>query len=215
MYRYIPSDATPRPGLPVRRARHGVRPAGATWVERTRRAARRQGRGHRARPSCRLSISTSSVKPLDDIRVRQAIAHAIDRKGMVAVQGRAASRAPRCPSCRPATSAPTKRRRSIPTISRRPRSCWRRPAIRTASRSRRSTTHAARHADRHRGGAGPAARKPASISTSSWSSTRRTTPDPQGPVADRALSGGALSGGRHLPEAVLHSKSQRQARRRR
>ena len=34
----------------------------------------------------------TAVKPLDDIRVRQAIAHAIDRKGMVAFKGPGVSR---------------------------------------------------------------------------------------------------------------------------
>ena len=96
----------PRPRLPVGRARHDLRQAGPDWVDRTRQAARRQGRRDGARRAVGALISTSR-QPLDDIRVRQAIAHAIDRKAIGAVQG-ATRRARRPRSCRPAISAPTK-----------------------------------------------------------------------------------------------------------
>ena len=116
-YRYIPSDATRDLAFQIRRARHGVRPPD-----------RPVGRAHGC-ARCRASRSSSiepaelnmlhlniKAKPLDDIRVRQAIAHAVDRKGMVQFAGRAGrargdqrdperqSRHRRRCRCRPTTS---------------------------------------------------------------------------------------------------------------
>ena len=75
------------------------------------------------------------AKPLDDIRVRQAIAHAIDRKGMVQLLGEQVSR--EAISVIPNGNLGTvDAGRCRPTTSPRPSSCWPRPAIPTASPSR-------------------------------------------------------------------------------
>ena len=143
-----PVRCDPRPrASAVRRARHGLRPAGPDqWV-----------RAHAKLPGvkvaaiepaelsrCYLNIN---VKPLDDIRVRQAIAHAIDRKAMVQFQGRRGRRAKRSRSSRPAISAPTAGAALSRTIVAKAKSCWRKPAIPTASRIKIDPIDAARHAD--------------------------------------------------------------------
>ena len=72
-----------------------------------------------------------TVKPLDDIRVRQAIAYAIDRKAMVQFNG--AGRRARGVSVVPARLSRAPRSAAAsPTTSPRPRRCSPRPAIRTA-----------------------------------------------------------------------------------
>ena len=102
----------------------------------------------RAAPS---SPCASTPKPFDDIRVRRALNMAVNKEEIVkrllqrqrrAVRLSAASR------LRPATTSRwrTCRRRSrscSPTIPPRPRSCWPRPAIRTASPSRSRSAPAA------------------------------------------------------------------------
>ena len=70
------------------------------------------------------------AKPLDDIRVRQAIAHAIDRKGMVQLLGDQVSR--EAVSVIPNGNLGTARWRCRPMTLPRPSSCWPRPAIPTA-----------------------------------------------------------------------------------
>ena len=88
IYRYIPSDAT----------RDLAFQSGEIDIS----TASRTRPGSSACVNCRASSSASmepaelsglylntKVKPLDDIRVRQAIAHAIDRKGLVAFKGAA------------------------------------------------------------------------------------------------------------------------------
>ena len=176
-YRYIPSDATPRPRFPVRRGRHDVRPPDQPVGGAHARHAGRQGRRHGAGRAERASISTPRSKPLDDIRVRQAIAHAIDRKA----HGRS-SRAPDVVArgdlgrARTAISAPTSGP-SAPTIRRRRRRCSTEAGYPERHHAQGRPRRRCRACCRMIGGAaGAASRRPASTSTSSRWSTRPTTP---------------------------------------
>ena len=109
-----------------------------TWVDRT---AKLPGVKVMAMEPGELSVLSLNitVKPLDDIRVRQAIAYAIDRKAIVAFKGAGSSR--EAVSVVPVGLS--RHRREGAAVSRtirpRRRRCWPKPAIRTASRSRRST----------------------------------------------------------------------------
>ena len=97
------------------------------------------GHGRRGLRPGELSVLhlNVDVKPLNDMRVRQAIAHAIDRTQIVSSRADTARRRP-VDRAHPAISD----RRDVPlppTISRRRRRCSRRQAIRTGSPSRCST----------------------------------------------------------------------------
>ena len=80
----------------------------------------------------------TDMAPFNDVRVRRAISHAIDRQGLIeAVWGRgeptpaspAAWSSGRCPS-----TSSARGRNTISTIPRRPGACWRKPGSPTASR---------------------------------------------------------------------------------
>ena len=80
IYRYIPSDASRDLAFQSGEVdmMFGARP---TWVERMKQIPG-TGRGHGAGELSVLHLNTTEP-PLDDLRVRQAIAHAISRDAMV------------------------------------------------------------------------------------------------------------------------------------
>ena len=90
-YRYIPSDATRDLALQSGEVDMIYGKQDQTWVERMRKLAGiKVGVMEPAEMSV-IYLNTKS-KPLDDIRVRQALAHAVDGKGLVAFRGALVSR---------------------------------------------------------------------------------------------------------------------------
>lgn len=91
MYRYIPSDATRDLALQSGEVDMIYGKQDQTWVERMRKLPGIKVGVMEPAEMSALYINTK-VKPLDDIRVRQAIAHAVDPDGLIAFRGPLVSR---------------------------------------------------------------------------------------------------------------------------
>lgn len=90
-YRYIPSDATRDLAFRSGEVDMVFGRQNNQWVERTRGIAGVKVAAMEPAELNALYLNTRS-KPLDDVRVRQAVAHAIDRKAMVQFTGSDVSR---------------------------------------------------------------------------------------------------------------------------
>ncbi len=91
MYRYIPSDASRDLAFQAGELDMIYGKQEQTWVDRTAKLPGVKVAKVELAELSAIYLNTT-VKPLDDIRVRQAIAHAIDRNGMVAFKGAGVSR---------------------------------------------------------------------------------------------------------------------------
>lgn len=91
IYRYIPSDATRDLAFQSGEIDLMYGKQDQTWVERVRKLPGTIVGVMEPAELSGLYLNTKA-KPLDDIRVRQAIAHAIDRKGVVDLKGALVSR---------------------------------------------------------------------------------------------------------------------------
>ncbi len=91
VYRYIPSDASRDLAFASGEVDMIFGKQDSKWIERT---AKVPGAVVAVMEPAELSTLylNVTVKPLDDIRVRKAIAHAIDRAGLVKLKGKAANR---------------------------------------------------------------------------------------------------------------------------
>ncbi len=92
-YRYIPSDATRDLALQSGEVDMIYGKQDQTWVERLRKLPGVKVGVMEPAEMSALYINTKSA-PLDNPKVRQALAHAIDRKGIVAFKGALVSREP-------------------------------------------------------------------------------------------------------------------------
>jgi len=110
-FRYIPADSSRDLAFQSGELDMIYGKQDQTWMDRT---AKLPGVKVVAMEPAELSVLSLNitVKPLDDIRVRQAIAYAIDRKAIVAFKGAGSSRE----AVSVVPSAPTRRHRSIRTI---------------------------------------------------------------------------------------------------
>ncbi|MEZ5843736.1 MAG: ABC transporter substrate-binding protein [Hyphomicrobiaceae bacterium] len=90
-YRYIPSDATRDLALQSGEVDMIYGKQDQTWVERMRKLPGIKVGVMEPAEMSALYLNVKS-KPLDNIKVRQALAHAIDRKGIVAFKGALVSR---------------------------------------------------------------------------------------------------------------------------
>ncbi|HVE48772.1 MAG TPA: ABC transporter substrate-binding protein [Casimicrobiaceae bacterium] len=91
VYRYIPSDATRDLAFQSGELDLIYGKQDQTWVERMRKIPGAVVGVMEPAEMSGLYLNTKA-KPLDDLRVRQAIAHAIDRKGLVDLKGSLVSR---------------------------------------------------------------------------------------------------------------------------
>lgn len=91
LYRYIPSDATRDLALQSGEVDMIYGKQDQTWVERIRKLPGIKVGVMEPAEMSALYLNTKS-KPLDDIRVRKALAHAIDRNAIVAFKGALVSR---------------------------------------------------------------------------------------------------------------------------
>jgi peptide/nickel transport system substrate-binding protein len=137
-YRYIPADSSRDLAFQSGELDMLYGKQDQTWVDRT---SKLPGVKVVAMEPAELSelYLNVTVKPLDDIRVRQAIAYAIDRKAIVQFKGPGTSR--EAVSVIPANYPRNRCQGAAVPVRRSPRRrrCSPKPAIRTASRSRRST----------------------------------------------------------------------------
>ena len=91
IYRYIPSDATRDLAFQSGEIDMVMGRQNDQWVRRTREIPDARIAAMEPAELNMLHLNMT-IKPLDDIRVRRAIAHAIDRKGMVQFSGKEVSR---------------------------------------------------------------------------------------------------------------------------
>ncbi len=92
MYRYIPADSSRDLAFQSGELDVIYGKQDQTWVDRTAKLPDTKVIAMEPAEMSTLFLNVN-VKPLDDIRVRQAIAYAIDRKGIVAFKGAGSSRA--------------------------------------------------------------------------------------------------------------------------
>ena len=201
MYRYIPSDASRDLAFQSGELDMIYGRQDQTWVERTSKLPGVKVATMELAELSAIYLNTA-VKPLDDIRVRQAIAHAIDRKAMVAFKGAGVSR----PSVSIVPSGYLGTDEQAPLYPYDPEKAKKLLAeaghpngitiktIHTTLPGMQSVIEAVQ-----------AQLKKAGINLDIELVEHATfhAQDPQGPVADRALSGGALPRRRHLSDAVL------------
>ncbi len=143
-----------------------------------------------------------TVKPLDDIRVRQAIAYAIDRKAIVAFKG--AGSFARSGFGRPVgLSRHRPEGAAVPVRPGQGESVAGRSRISERRDDQDHPHDADRHADPDRGGAGATEEGRHQSRHRARGARDLSRADTQGSVADRALPGGALSRGGRVSDAVF------------
>ncbi len=92
IYRYIPADSSRDLAFQSGELDMVYGKQDQTWVDRTRKLPDTRVVAMEPAEMSQLYLNTT-VKPLDDVRVRQALAHAIDRQSIVKFKGEGTSRA--------------------------------------------------------------------------------------------------------------------------
>jgi peptide/nickel transport system substrate-binding protein len=207
-YRYIPADSSRDLAFQSGELDMIYGKQDQTWVDRT---SKLPGVKVVAMDPAELSdlFLNITVKPLDDIRVRQAIAYAIDRKAIVAFKGAGSSR--EAVSVIPSGYLGTDPKAALYPV--RPGQGQGAAGRSRVPERRDDQDHphdADRHADADRGGAGAAEEGRHQSRHRTRGARDLPREYPQGPVAARALPGRALSRGRRLPDAVLRLEIDRQ-----
>jgi peptide/nickel transport system substrate-binding protein len=200
-YRYIPADSSRDLAFQSGELDMIYGKQDQTWMDRT---SKLPGVKVAAMEPGELSVLSLNitVKPLDDVRVRQAIAHAIDRKAIVVFKGAGSSR--EAVSVVPSGYLGTDEKAPLY-----PYDVAKAKALLTEAGYPNGITiktiHTTLTGMQTLIEAVQAQLKKAGINLDIETGRARDVPraDPQGPLADRPLPGGALSGGRRLSDAVL------------
>ena len=200
-YRYVPADSARDLAFQSGELDMIYGKQDQTWMDRT---AKLPGVKVKAMEPGELSVLSLNitVKPLDDIRVRQAIAYAIDRKAIVVFKGADSSR--EAVSVVPSGYLGTDEKAPLyPYDPAKAKALLKEAGYPERHHHQDHPHDAHRHANADRGGAGAA--EEGRHQSRHRARRARDVPraDPQGPLADRALPGGALPGGGRLPDAVL------------